>query len=54
MQMGETTNNVIGSTLNPYNRNLSAGGACGGKILCLHMDLQLYVLNRGHLQVKVR
>lgn len=29
--MGETTNNIIGSTVNPYNRSLSAGGACGGE-----------------------
>lgn len=31
MLIGETTNNVIGSTLNPFNRVLSAGGACGGE-----------------------
>ncbi|KAF2761032.1 amidase [Pseudovirgaria hyperparasitica] len=31
MLIGETTNNIIGSTINPFNRNLSAGGACGGE-----------------------
>lgn len=31
MLMGETNNNIIGSTINPYNRNLSAGGASGGE-----------------------
>lgn len=31
IQMGETANNVIGSTVNPFDRNLSAGGACGGE-----------------------
>ncbi|TKA25169.1 hypothetical protein B0A50_05867 [Salinomyces thailandicus] len=29
--MGETDNNIMGFTLNPYNRMLSAGGACGGE-----------------------
>ncbi|GME52611.1 putative general amidase GmdA [Neofusicoccum parvum] len=29
--MGETSNNIIGSTCNPYNRRLSAGGASGGE-----------------------
>jgi amidase len=29
--IGETTNNIIGSTINPFNRNLSAGGASGGE-----------------------
>lgn len=29
--IGETTNNIVGSTLNPFNRNLSAGGASGGE-----------------------
>lgn len=29
-QLGETTNNIVGSTVNPYNRIFSAGGACGG------------------------
>ncbi|KAL2048092.1 hypothetical protein N7G274_000003 [Stereocaulon virgatum] len=31
MLMGETSNNIIGSTINPYNRYLSAGGASGGE-----------------------
>ena len=31
MLMGETNNNIIGSTVNPYNRHLSAGGASGGE-----------------------
>lgn len=31
LQMGETDNNIMGFTMNPYNRMLSAGGACGGK-----------------------
>jgi amidase len=31
VQMGETSNNIIGSTINPYNRYLSAGGASGGE-----------------------
>lgn len=30
MMLGNTTNNIFGSTLNPYNRCLSAGGAAGG------------------------
>lgn len=30
--MGETDNNIMGFTMNPYNRMLSAGGACGGQI----------------------
>lgn len=29
--MGETDNNIMGFTMNPYNRMLSAGGACGGQ-----------------------
>ena len=35
-QMGETNNNIIGSTINPYNRNLSAGGASGGTSMRPH------------------
>ncbi|PNS16359.1 hypothetical protein CAC42_6466 [Sphaceloma murrayae] len=31
MMLGETTNNIVGSTINPYNRISSAGGACGGE-----------------------
>ncbi|THX94769.1 amidase [Aureobasidium pullulans] len=31
MMLGETTNNIVGSTVNPFNRNYSAGGACGGE-----------------------
>lgn len=31
LKMGETSNNIIGSTVNPYCRILSAGGASGGK-----------------------
>lgn len=30
-QMGETNNNIIGFTINPFNRYLSAGGASGGE-----------------------
>lgn len=30
IQVGETVNNTIGTTWNPQNRTLSAGGACGG------------------------
>ncbi|KAH6666655.1 amidase signature domain-containing protein [Halenospora varia] len=37
MLMGETNNNIIGSTINPYNRNLSAGGASGGEGALLAM-----------------
>lgn len=35
---GETSNNVIGTTTNPYNASFSAGGACGGEgaLLALH------------------
>ncbi|KAF2158764.1 hypothetical protein M409DRAFT_38093 [Zasmidium cellare ATCC 36951] len=29
--MGETDNNIMGFTMNPFNRMLSAGGACGGE-----------------------
>ena len=36
IQMGETNNNIIGSTINPYNRNLSAGGASGGISMRTH------------------
>jgi len=35
LKMGETSNNIMGSTYNPYNRYLSAGGACGGKLFRL-------------------
>ena len=35
--MGETSNNIIGSTINPYNRNLFAGGASGGEGAILAM-----------------
>lgn len=31
MLIGETTNNIIGSTMNPYNRTLQVGGATGGE-----------------------
>ncbi|KYG41620.1 hypothetical protein M433DRAFT_75476 [Acidomyces richmondensis BFW] len=31
VMMGETVNNITGATLNPRNRMLSAGGACGGE-----------------------
>lgn len=31
MLLGVTTNNIVGSTLNPYNMSLSAGGASGGE-----------------------
>lgn len=31
LKMGETSNNIVGSTINPYNRHLSAGGASGGE-----------------------
>lgn len=30
MMLGNTTNNIFGSTLNPFNRHFSAGGAAGG------------------------
>ena len=31
LMLGETANNIIGTTLNPSNLRLSAGGACGGE-----------------------
>jgi amidase len=31
LMTGETTNNIIGYTLNPKNRNLTAGGSSGGE-----------------------
>lgn len=31
MMLGETTNNIIGTTTNPFNTGLAAGGACGGE-----------------------
>lgn len=31
IQLGETSNNIVGTTTNPYNTALSAGGACGGE-----------------------
>ncbi|KAG9241764.1 amidase signature domain-containing protein [Calycina marina] len=37
MLMGETSNNIIGVTINPYNRELSAGGASGGEGALLAM-----------------
>jgi amidase len=37
MLIGETTNNIIGSTINPYNRELTAGGASGGEGALLAM-----------------
>jgi amidase len=30
MMLGETTNNIMGSTINPFVRTLSSGGAAGG------------------------
>lgn len=33
MLLGTTTNNIFGSTANPFNRFLSPGGAAGGKFL---------------------
>ena len=38
LMLGETINNVIGRTLNPYNRLLSSGGSSGGEgaLLALH------------------
>lgn len=35
MMLGETSNNIIGSTTNPFNTALSAGGACGGEAALL-------------------
>ena len=36
--IGETVNNIIGRTLNPYNRLLSCGGSSGGEgaLIALH------------------
>lgn len=31
LMSGETVNNIVGFTLNPKNRNLSAGGSSGGE-----------------------
>lgn len=31
LMSGETTNNIIGYTLNPKNRNLTSGGSSGGE-----------------------
>lgn len=36
MMLGETTNNIIGTTTNPF--NLAAGGACGGEGALLALD----------------
>lgn len=36
MMLGNTTNNIFGSTLNPYNRKFSAGGAAGGNNVGFH------------------
>lgn len=35
--MGETCNNIIGRTVNPYNQIMSAGGASGGEGALLAM-----------------
>ncbi|KAH7109600.1 amidase signature domain-containing protein [Dendryphion nanum] len=37
MLIGETTNNIVGSTVNPFNRYLNAGGASGGEAALLAM-----------------
>ncbi len=37
MMLGETTNNITGSTLNPFVRTLSSGGAAGGEGALLAM-----------------
>lgn len=37
MLVAETTNNIVGSTMNPYNHSLSAGGASGGEGAMLAM-----------------
>lgn len=37
MLIGETTNNIVGSTINPFNRYLTAGGASGGEAALLAM-----------------
>jgi amidase len=31
LMIGETVNNIIGRTVNPYNTNLSPGGSSGGE-----------------------
>lgn len=38
LMIGETINNIIGRTLNPYNRLLSPGGSSGGEaaLIALH------------------
>ncbi|CAF5108596.1 unnamed protein product, partial [Rotaria sp. Silwood1] len=38
LRFGETVNNIIGRTSNPYNRLLSCGGSSGGEgaLLALH------------------
>lgn len=46
MMMGETVNNIIGTTVNPFNRLLSAGGACGGMVVTQCMLLM--ALAHGH------
>ncbi|KAF2703356.1 amidase [Pleomassaria siparia CBS 279.74] len=35
MLIGETTNNIVGSTVNPFNKFLTAGGASGGEAALL-------------------
>ena len=35
MMLGETSNNITGSTMNPFVRSLSSGGAAGGELLHL-------------------
>lgn len=39
LMLGNTSNNIFGSTLNPYNRKLSAGGAAGGEKPSLHIAI---------------
>lgn len=46
--MGETKNNIIGSTINPYNRNLSAGGASGG--ISMNSQFQ-YIISPTYMSV---
>ena len=41
--MGETNNNIIGSTINPYNRYLSAGGAAGGESVRPYFRYVLFI-----------
>lgn len=43
MMLAETSNNITGSTINPFVRKLSSGGAAGGMLLLYSVPISLKV-----------